>query len=88
MSKQVVARRSDDVVTLDELSNNKGYVMRGIKGDYIIARDTDGNFIWVRLIPTKNTSKPVHAYATLKEAIKDKIDNGFDVFEYDTVEVM
>lgn len=85
--KQVVVERERTTVTLDELSNSKGYVMRGNKGDFIIARDTNGDFIWVRLTPTKNTSKPVRSYETLKSAIKDKIDNGFEVYEYETVDV-
>ena len=80
MVRQVVATTPE--VTLDELSNEKGYVMRGDKGDFIIARDTDGKYIWVRLNPTKSNAKPIHAYDSLREAIEDKIDNGFDVFEY------
>lgn len=83
MVRQVVATRPESLtVTLDELSNNKGYVMKGRKGDFIIARDTAGNYIWVRLNPTKAIAKAHNAYATLAEAIKSKLDKGFDVFEY------
>ena len=87
MTKQVVAEREVSTVTLDELSKEKGYLMKGIKGDYIVARNTDGKFIWVRLVPTKNTSKPVHSYDTLRDAIQDKLNAGFEVVEYDTIEV-
>lgn len=85
--KKVVAERTDVVVTLDELSTNKGYVMVGNKGEFIIARDTNGNYIWVRLNPTKTTAKPVKSFGTLKDAIKDKLDKGYEVFEYETIEV-
>ena len=85
--KQVVAERNDVVVTLDELSTNKGYVMLGNKGEFIIARDTDGKYIWVRLNPTKTTAKPVKAFDTLKGAIEDKLNHGYDVFEYTSITV-
>jgi len=83
MVRQVVATRPEELtVTLDELSNNKGYVMKGNKGDFIIARDTLGDYIWVRLNPTKSIAKPKHSYATLASAIEAKLDAGYDVFEY------
>ena len=83
MVRQVVATRPESLtLTLDELANNKGYVMKGNKGDFIIARDTAGNYIWVRLNPTKSRAKAHNSYATLKDAIKAKLDKGFDVFEY------
>ena len=82
--KKVVVRTE---VYLDEVTNAKGYVMKGNKGDYIIARDTDGDYIWVRLTPSKTTAKAVKAYGSLKEAIKDKLDKGYKVFEYAEVEV-
>ena len=51
MVRQVVATRPESLtLTLDELANNKGYVMKGNKGDFIIARDTAGNYIWLDLI--------------------------------------
>ncbi len=80
--KQVEIRTT---VFTDELSNKKGYLMRGRKGDFITARDTDGNYIWVRLNPTKANSKPVHSYPTLKEAVEDKISQGYEVLEYDNL---
>ena len=85
--KQVVAKRDDAVVTLDELATNKGYVMVGSKGEFIIARDTNGKYIWVRLNPTKTTAKPVKAFDTLRGAIEDKLNNGYDVFEYTSIVV-
>lgn len=69
---------------LDEISRNKGYVMKGRKGDFISARQVDGKFIWVRLTPGK-TTKPVHSYNTLTDAIKDKLDAGYEVYEYEDV---
>ena len=88
MVRQVVEARPEELtVTLDELSTNKGYVMKGNKGDFIIARDTEGYYIWVRLNPTKNIAKAHNKYLTLKEAIADKLSKGFDVFEYTTADV-
>lgn len=69
---------------LDEISRSKGYVMKGRKGDFISARQVDGKFIWVRLTPGK-TTKPVHMYDTLTDAIKDKLANGYDIYEYEDV---
>lgn len=81
--KKVVVRTQ---VFLDETSASKGYVIKGRKGDFITARDTDGKFIWVRLTPSK-TTKPVHKYDSITEAIKDKIDLGYEVFEYNNAEL-
>ena len=85
--KHVVAEREHEVVTVDELSTSKGYIMFGSKGEFIIARDTNGKYIWVRLNPTSNISKPSNAFDTLKEAINSKLEHGFDVYEYTTVDV-
>lgn len=81
--KQVEIRTT---VYTDELALDKGYVMRGNKGDFITARDTEGNYIWVRLNPTKSNSKPVHVYDSLQDAVEDKIERGYEVFEYDSLE--
>lgn len=81
--KKVVVRTE---VFLDEVTNAKGYVMKGNKGDFIIARDTDGDYIWVRLTPGK-TTKPVHAYETIKDAISAKLELGYEVFEYEKAEL-
>lgn len=69
---------------LDEISRSKGYVMHGRKGDFISARTPDNKFIWVRLTPGK-TTKPVNSYDTLTEAIKAKLDAGYEVEEYTDV---
>ena len=45
--REVVAQTTQ--LTVDNLDSTKGYVMDGRKGKFIIARDTDGKFIWVRL---------------------------------------
>lgn len=83
MVRQVVATKPESLtLTLDELSTSKGYVMKGRKGDFIIARDANGDYIWVRLNPTKNIAKAHNSFATLKDAIKAKLDKGYDVFEY------
>ena len=84
--RQVIDEFENDVVLLKDISRSKGYVMKGNKGDYITARDANGKFIWVRLTPSK-TTKPVHAYDSLTEAIQDKLNAGYEVFEYDTVTV-
>lgn len=81
--KKVVVRTT---VYLDETSSDKGYVMRGNKGDFITARDVNGKFIWVRLTPSK-TTKPVHEYNTIQEAIEDKINRGYEVYEYSKAEL-
>lgn len=84
--RQVINEFENDVVLLKDISRSNGYVMKGQKGDFITARTPDNKFIWVRLTPSR-TSTPVHAYNTLTEAIKDKLEKGYEVFEYDTVTV-
>lgn len=79
MRKVIVA--DENVVALSDVTTNKCYVMKGRKGDFILARDVDGNFMWVRLTPAK-TTKPVHKYSTAKEAVEDKLNLGYEVFEY------
>lgn len=83
--REVVAKV--EALTIDNLNVDKGYVMEGKKGDFIIARDTLGKYIWVRLTPSKTTAKAVKAYNSLREAIKDKLDHGYRVFEYTDVEL-
>lgn len=83
MLKQVVTTTSNEV-RLDEVSSSKGYVMVGNKANYILAKNQDKKFIWVRVTPSKTASKPVHTYNDMASAIKDKIDNGYDVFEYES----
>lgn len=79
MSKLKVVMRTERY--LDEISRSKGYVMKGNKGDFISARTPDNKFIWVRVTPGK-TTRPVNEYETLTEAIKDKLEKGYEVFEY------
>ena len=83
MAKLTVKIRTERY--LDEISRSKGYVMHGRKGDFISARTPENKFIWVRLTPGK-TTKPVHSYDTLTDAIKDKLDAGYIVEEYESVE--
>lgn len=73
-------------VYLDEVDCSKGYVMKGFKGDFITARQVDGKFIWVRLTPGK-TTKPVHEYDTIQDAIEDKLNNGYEVYQFTEAEV-
>ena len=79
MRKVVVA--DETTVRLDDVTKNKCYVMKGRKGDFILARDVEGNFMWVRLTPSK-TTKPVNKYDDIFEAIEDKLNAGYEVFEY------
>lgn len=80
MLKQVVTTSSNEV-RIDEISKDKGYVMVGNKANFVLSKNTDGEFIWVRVTPGK-IGKPIHRYSTMKDAISDKIDKGYEVFEY------
>ena len=77
---------ANEEVRLEDVTTSKGYFFEGRKGTFILAKNTEKKFIWVRLTPSK-LSSPVHQYDTLKDAIKDKIDNGYNVFEYDNAEL-
>ena len=81
--KKVVERKE---VFLEEVDGSKGYVMKGSKGDFILARDTYGDYIWVRLTPGKVT-KPVHTYDGPQEAIKDKLNKNYKVYEFTKAEL-
>lgn len=81
--KKVVERKE---VFLEEVDGSKGYVMKGFKGDFILARDTYGDYIWVRLTPGKVT-KPVNTYNDPQEAIKDKLAEGYEVYEFTKAEL-
>lgn len=78
MRKVIVSRE----VTTADATLSKGYIMKGNKGDFMLARDTEGRFIWVRLNPPKIT-KVFNAYDTLKEALEAKVDDGYEVLEID-----
>lgn len=82
--KQVVVADAN-VVALDDVTTSKGYVMVGRKGRFIVGRDTDGKFIWVRLAPVK-VVKTYHRFDSLKEAIEAKINLGYEVFEYTDID--
>ena len=76
MRKVIVSR---EVATTDA-TTSKGYIMKGNKGDFMLAKDTEGRFIWVRLNPPKIT-KVFNAYDTLQEALETKVDDGYEVLE-------
>ena len=78
MRKVIVSRE----VTTQDATVSKGYIMKGNKGDFMLARDTEGRFIWVRLNPPK-IAKVFNAYDTLQEALEAKVDDGYEVLEID-----
>ena len=78
MRKVIVSRE----VTTKDATVSKGYIMKGSKGDFMLARDTEGRFIWVRLNPPKIT-KVFNAYDTLQEALEAKINDGYEILEID-----
>lgn len=78
---RTIVERTEDLL-LDNCTSSNGYAFDGDKGTFILAKDTNGKFIWVRLTPGK-VGKPIHEYETIKEAIKAKIDLGFDVYAFD-----
>ena len=78
MRKVIVSRE----VTTQDATVSKGYIMKGNKGDFMLARDTEGRFIWVRLNPPKIT-KVFSAYDTLQEALEVKVEDGYEVLEID-----
>lgn len=84
MIREVVERTN--ALLLDNCTASNGYAFDGDKGTFILAKDTNGKFIWVRLTPGK-VGKPVHEYDSIKEAIKAKIDLGFTVYAYDEAEI-
>ena len=78
MRKVIVSRE----VTTKDATVSKCYIMKGNKGDFMLARDTEGRFIWVRLNPPKIT-KVFNAYDTLQEALEAKVEDGYEVLEID-----
>ena len=76
MRKVIVSRE----VTTKDATVSKGYIMKGNKGDFMLARDTEGRFIWVRLNPPKIT-KIFNAYDTLQEALEAKVNDDYEVLE-------
>ena len=82
MRKVIVSRE----VTTQDATVSKGYIMKGRKGDFMLAKDTEGKFIWVRLNPPKVT-KVFNAYNTLQEALEAKVDDGYEVLEIDEEDI-
>lgn len=82
--REVLLERTE--LYLDDVTANNGYAFEGVKGTFILAKDTNGKFIWVRLTPGK-VGKPVHAYDDVKSAIKAKIEDGFTVYQFDDAEL-
>ena len=78
MRKVIVSK---EVATKDA-TVSKGYIMKGNKGDFMLARDTEDRFIWVRLNPPKIT-KVFNAQDTLQEALEAKVGDGYEVLEID-----
>lgn len=78
MRKVIISRE----VTTEDAKLSKGYIMKGKKGDFMLARDTEGRFIWIRLNPPKIT-KVFNAYDTLQEALEAKVEDGYEVLEID-----
>lgn len=84
MIREVIEQTEE--LLLDNCTTSNGYAFDGNKGTFILAKDTNGKFIWVRLTPGK-VGKPVNEYDSIKEAIKAKIDLGFTVYSYDEAEL-
>lgn len=82
--REVLLERTE--LCLDDVTVNNGYAFEGVNGTFILAKDTNGKFIWVRLAPGK-VGKPVHAYDDVKSAIKAKIKDGFTVYQFDDAEL-
>ena len=82
MRKVIVSRE----VTTKDATVSKGYIMKGNKGDFMLARDTEGRFIWVRLNPPKIT-KVFNAYDTLQEALEAKVNDGYEVLEIEEADI-
>lgn len=76
-----VVLENETTMSIDDITTSKGYVMSGDKADFILSKDVDGKFIWVRVTPGK-IGKPVHRYDSMKDAIADKLEKGYSVFEY------
>lgn len=82
MRKVIVSRE----VTTQDATVSKGYIMKGKKGDFMLAKDTEGKFIWVRLNPPKIT-KIFNSYDTLQEALEAKVNDGYEVLEIDEEDI-
>ena len=67
--------------TLDNVTTKKVYGFVGSNNElYILGRKPDGNYFFNSI---NKTGKPVNEYPSLEEALKDKMDNGFDILEFE-----
>ena len=67
--------------TLDNVTTKKVYGFVGSNNElYILGRKPDGNYFFNSI---NKTGKPVNEYSSLEEALKDKMDNGFDILEFE-----
>ena len=79
--KAVVETRE---TTLDNVTTKKVYGFVGSNGElYILGRTPDGNYFFNSI---NKTGKPVNEYTSLGEALKDKMDNGFAILEFEDQE--
>lgn len=84
-TKKVVIEREKPEVTLNELKSDKGYAMIGNKGIYILVKNHNGLFSFVRVDKPALTSKPANEYGTAAGAIKEKIERGYEIVQYDVI---
>lgn len=76
--KTVVETRE---TTLDNVTTKKVYGFVGSNDElYILGRKPDGKYFFNSI---NKTGKPVNEYETLSEALKDKMDNGFGILEFE-----
>ena len=76
--KTVVETRE---TTLDNVTTKKVYGFVGSNGElYILGRKSDDIYFFNSI---NKTGKPVNEYSSLEEALKDKMDNGFDILEFE-----
>lgn len=72
-------------VSSNELEADKGYAMIGNKGIFILVRNHEGNFNFVRIDEPSLTSKPNKTYSCAQTAVEEKIRGGYTVVEYDCI---
>lgn len=84
MLKTIVTKK-ENTILLSECGTKNGYAFKGKKGIFILADTTHNDYAWVRLTPGKLT-KPVNDYSTIEDAITDKINAGYEVVAFETLE--
>lgn len=76
--KVVIEKRE---TTLEDVTTKKVYGFVGTNGElYLLGRKPDGVYFFNSI---NKTGKPVNEYNTLEEALKNKMDNGFEILEFD-----